>query len=54
MSSGFTLDDPAVFTKRIHGLLKLGLNVQDDEEEDEELPALEEDEVVSENMEEID
>jgi len=55
LSSGFTLDDPAVFTKRIHGLLKLGLNVQDDEEEEEEeLPALKEDEVVSENMEEID
>ena len=55
LSSGFTLDDPAVFTKRIHGLLKLGLNVPDEkEEEDEELPVIKEDEVVSENMEEID
>ena len=54
LSSGFTLDDPAVFTKRIHGLLKLGLDVPDDkEEEDEELPVIKE-EAVSENMEEID
>ncbi len=52
LSSGFTLDDPAVFTKRIHGLLKLGLDVKEDEEE--ELPPLEEHEGVSENMEEID
>jgi len=52
LSSGFSLDDPAVHAARIHRMVKLGLGMEDDEEEvaaaeeekvDEEMPDLEED-----------
>ena len=52
ISSGFTLSKPTTFAKRIHSLVKLGLNGEDDVE-DEELPPLVE-ESGGEVMEEVD
>ncbi|QQP56654.1 HSP90 family member 1 [Caligus rogercresseyi] len=49
LSSGFTLEDPAVFSQRIHRMVKLGLGIDEDEDADlgeggadEEMPPLEE------------
>eukprot|EP00177_Eucheuma_denticulatum_P007133 GFKZ01012965.1.p1 GENE.GFKZ01012965.1~~GFKZ01012965.1.p1 ORF type:complete len:732 (-),score=213.50 GFKZ01012965.1:1766-3961(-) len=60
LTSGFSLDEPNIFAARIHRMIKLGLSIDDDEEEidatkteDEELPPLEDGAAAS-NMEEVD
>jgi len=57
LGSGFSLDEPNAFANRIHRMIKLGLSIEETEEEevekiDEELPPLETDE--GSKMEEVD
>mgnify|MGYP001102266324 FL=1 len=40
LSSGFSLDDPSQFSGRIHRMIKLGLSIEDDRIEEEDLPPL--------------
>jgi molecular chaperone HtpG len=55
LTSGFSLDDPSIFAGRIHKLIKLGLSIYDDEEEEqpaEDVPVL--DAVEDSTMEDVD
>lgn len=57
LSSGFTLDEPNTFAGRIHRMIKLGLSIDEDMaegEEVEDLPPLEEDVDEGSRMEEVD
>jgi len=61
LSSGFSLEDPAVHAKRIHRMIKLGLGIDDDEIEvdtgaieDSDMPPLEGDAEDASRMEEVD
>merc|ERR1711968_235598 len=56
LTSQFSLEDPTVFAGRIHRLIKLGLSIDDDEEDDveEDMPELEGTEEMDTAMEEVD
>jgi len=61
LSSGFSLEDPAVHAKRIHRMIKLGLGIDDDDNEvetgaieDSDMPPLEGDAEDASRMEEVD
>jgi len=59
LSSGFSLEDPAVHAQRIHRMVKLGLGIEDDDEvaeapADEDMPTLEGDAEDASRMEEVD
>jgi len=60
LSSGFTLEDPAVHARRIHRMIKLGLGIDEEEEadtgvvEDTDMPPLEGESEDASRMEEVD
>ena len=57
LTSGFSLEEPTVFAKRIHHLIKMGLSINENDEEsdDEGIPELEAtDDVADSTMEEVD
>ena len=57
LTSGFNLDEPAVYANRIHRMVKLGLALEDDAVVEDDLPPLEEVEANAEDlskMEEVD
>ncbi|CAD2106166.1 heat shock protein 90, putative [Plasmodium vinckei] len=55
LTSGFALEEPTTFSKRIHRMIKLGLSIDEDDSNDIELPPLEETiEGADSKMEEVD
>ena len=61
LSSGFSLEDPAVHAQRIHRMIKLGLGIDDDSDEvtdtvveHSDMPPLEGDAEDASRMEEVD
>ncbi|KAF8749602.1 hypothetical protein HU200_012620 [Digitaria exilis] len=56
LTSGFSLDDPNTFAARIHRMLKLGLNIDEEAaaEDDADMPALDEGAAEESKMEEVD
>merc|ERR1712141_935662 len=57
LTSGFNLEEPTQFAGRIHRMIKLGLSIDEDEDEEDDLPPLEEVEGAAEEaskMEEVD
>jgi len=63
LSSGFSLEDPAVHAKRIHRMIKLGLGIDEEDEsaddvtaagDDSDMPPLEGDAEDASRMEEVD
>ncbi|CAN6227430.1 unnamed protein product [Urochloa humidicola] len=56
LTSGFSLDDPNTFAARIHRMLKLGLNIDEDAaaDDDAEMPPLDEGAAEESKMEEVD
>jgi molecular chaperone HtpG len=56
LTSGFSLDEPTVFAGRLHRLIKMGLSIDEGDEEELDLPEMEttDDVVESSEMEEVD
>merc|ERR1719245_2580634 len=58
LTSGFSLDEPSTFASRIHRLVKLGLSIDDDDEQEaemEDLPPIEDLDIEGESaMEQVD
>jgi molecular chaperone HtpG len=60
LTSGFSLEEPNIFAARIHRMIKLGLSIEEDEDDaadgkdDDELPPLEEGAAAASEMEQVD